>query len=277
MNYYFKIFLFIIFVQFSCNGNSNIKNSNPTFVLTGSLIGFKDSTLLFLDRDKTVDSTFIINGKFRFSGKVKDSVEKVLLRTKDFKTYIFFWLENSNMTFNNVVGGSLKNAKITGSGIQEEEDQYGLLVKPYNEIADSLNSLAKSQGPNSENKTLKEAYKKNESLIHDITYDYINNHPNSLFSISLLKSYYSTLGKEKTLYLFNKLATTYKNTVDGKEILSFITLNKDIKIGSPFEDFTQYDIEGKLVMLSSLAGIIILVEFWASWCSPCRKENPRLL
>ena len=264
------IFLFLFFSQIGCK-------NNKSFILTGYLTGFKDSTLLFLQRGKNIDSAYLTKGTFSFQGKIDDDAEHVLLKVFDNSSYTFLWLENTEIKFYNIKNGSIKNSKIIGSETQKEDDRYNLLMKPYNEKRDSLTTINMSGADSFKMKEVEYEFKKNDSLINDANYKFINDNPNSLISIDLLKVYCSVFGKKKTIYLFDKINEKNRNTSLGKEIQNFIALNKEIKIGDRFENFIQYDVSGNEVKLSDLTGKTILLEFWASWCMPCRRENPLLL
>ncbi len=77
--------------------------------------------------------------------------------------------------------------------------------------------------------------------------------------------------------MYRNLSKKNKATSYGKDVFEFITLNKNIKIGDKYIDFSEPNIEGKSVSLSDYNGKVTLLEFWGSWCGPCREGNPELV
>jgi thiol-disulfide isomerase/thioredoxin len=84
-------------------------------------------------------------------------------------------------------------------------------------------------------------------------------------------------GADTTTFLYERLTAKMKRSFQGKRVAEFLRLNRSVKIGQRSIDFTEVNVEGRKVSLSDFRGKVVLLEFWGSWCQPCRYGNPELV
>jgi len=239
------LFGIITVLIISCN-----EKPKEIFSLIGTTDGIENGTTLYFEKPsdrKIIDSAKIENGSFVFTTKLSKTPLQVVLRTENFSHYRFLWLENKSMTFD-ATEKDFRHAIVTGS---DEE----ILSQTLSQQTDSLS--------------------REESLKKEI--EFVDKYPNSIHSAYILSVYSTTWGKEKTKKLFDQFSVENRDSEYGKSIAKYIELNKNPKIGDQYVDFEMEDTNGKIRNLSDFKDKLVLLEFWASNCGPCRKENPYLV
>ncbi len=277
MKKYFGIGGLLVFLFAACGSDKD------RFVLDGKLSNVEATKkVLLYEGNDLVDSAFLNEkGEFRFRRNA--SQPKFYSLSAGNNEYYFVLQNGEQVDFKADLQADLATYDVQGSPISSEMKEYSSISAKFNKDAQALEREFKvrlAEHPDRENEIRNElmpTFRKNLEEYSIAIRHFADRNLNNLAGFYAASSLDPAEHEQYLMTYADKIKGKFSGNSAVQRFVTHMAELKPLSVGQVAPDFESLDEKGKTVKLSDFRGQYTLLDFWASWCTPCRMENPNIV